>query len=837
MNSRPLPTDAQAKKPTFEAFHPLQLTIAAPSESALTLSSCLVTFTLLCSASNMPQPSSRNSSSPSSSPPPAQPAPPPPAADEPATNCDDPKKQYTSIQEGKARILVPAAPEPAVPAKPHAGGGQPATAAGQSVFYNPVQQYNRDLSVIAIRAFAADYVARATARENAAKRSRRARKRAAAWREGGADKDGEGTPAAKRRRVGEGDQERPDDAEKMETEEEGDDSFEDGGISDEVLLVAEKSFDGARSEENAEGGDETESSAKEGKQPRISFSILDAFSGTGLRALRYATEIPTATRITANDLSAQAVASIRANMAHNGLGEGHRIRVTHENAVQHMHSPGARYTVIDLDPYGTAAPFLDAAVQAVADGGLLCATCTDSGVFNSLSYLEKAYSLYGGVPTKGPHCHEGGVRLVLHAIAAAAGKYGIAAEPLLALSVDFYVRVFVRLRRAPADVKFLAPKTMLLYSCDAGCGAWTTQPLARAHRREGRKGAFYKFGAAQGPTAGGLCEHCGFKLHVCGPMWGGPLHNPEFIKRMLSSIDELDPEVYGTLARAQGMLATALEETELYSRGDDAADAADDPPAPTEPDADAPPCFARTPAHVTDPHPFYLFPSALAKVVHVNAPRDAQLISGLQSLGHRCVRSHCKPGSIKTDAPWGAVWDVMRAWRAERAPGGGRAPREGTAGRRILNGAPAPEGEEGPGEWEEAEWEDARRGEAELKVVRADGAWKVLRRKKSAKPEGRAAGRAGGRRGASSLTRRPTRGRGRRRASAWCGTRSTRRRTGARCARPRAAARPRRRASSRMKSRIRSRKIILQRFPSCPDAQPAIPNATGSSCPPPAAAA
>lgn len=35
----------------------------------------------------------------------------------------------------------------------------------------------------------------------------------------------------------------------------------------------------------------------------------------------------------------------------------------HHRADQH------RVEVIDLDPYGTAAPFIDGAVQAVADGG------------------------------------------------------------------------------------------------------------------------------------------------------------------------------------------------------------------------------------------------------------------------------------------------------------------------------------------------------------------------------------------------------------------------------------------------------------------------------------
>lgn len=43
---------------------------------------------------------------------------------------------------------------------------------------------------------------------------------------------------------------------------------------------------------------------------------------------------------------------------------------------------GGKYDVIDLDPYGSAAPFLDAAVQSVADGGLLCITCTDMAVLS-----------------------------------------------------------------------------------------------------------------------------------------------------------------------------------------------------------------------------------------------------------------------------------------------------------------------------------------------------------------------------------------------------------------------------------------------------------------------
>ena len=34
-----------------------------------------------------------------------------------------------------------------------------------------------------------------------------------------------------------------------------------------------------------------------------------------------------------------------------------------------------QYDVIDLDPYGSVIPFIDSALKAVKDNGLICATC------------------------------------------------------------------------------------------------------------------------------------------------------------------------------------------------------------------------------------------------------------------------------------------------------------------------------------------------------------------------------------------------------------------------------------------------------------------------------
>ena len=61
--------------------------------------------------------------------------------------------------------------------------------------------------------------------------------------------------------------------------------------------------------------------------------------------------------------------------------------------------------MIDLDPYGSAVPFLDAAVQAVEDGGLLLVTCTDMAVLCG-AHAESCHAKYGAMTVKAKYCHE-----------------------------------------------------------------------------------------------------------------------------------------------------------------------------------------------------------------------------------------------------------------------------------------------------------------------------------------------------------------------------------------------------------------------------------------------
>ncbi|KAG8167145.1 hypothetical protein KVR01_002834 [Diaporthe batatas] len=635
-------------------------------------------------------------------------------------------KRYTTVQEGGAYILVPESAKLAADQKDIRNKDGPV----QSVFYNPIQQFNRDLTVLAIKAYGEEMVEKKKAKIEARRQFQAGKKRK---RQGDKNTDGpnkaarvDGAPATNETTattagadavVQEENKSIPAEAEDpaqeaQPTTAQPTNSNGPGPQKGEDAVAGDAPVEGQG--EQANGGADGQNAQQNKRETKPTFTILDALSATGLRALRYAQEMPFVTKVTANDLDASAVESIRLNVRHNKLQD--KIQVNHGDAIVHMYTKIAahqtltdkdkakgkheKYDVVDLDPYGTAAVFLDAAVQAVRDdGGLLCVTCTDAGVWASNGYPEKAFALYGGIPVKGHFSHEAGLRLILHAISTSAARYGLSIEPLLSLSIDFYARVFVRVSRSPAAVKFTAGKTMLVYNCDVGCGAWATQLLLRNRAQQNRtgSGSFYKHQMAQAPTADQLCAHCGTRMHLAGPMYGGRLHSPEFVRRVLDGLPGASTETYGTTERIRGMLTTALEEhleeaAAPAAGGDEAAAAAPRPPKSKD-DALA----------EVEPYPFFLLPQALARAVHCATPPEDAFKGALRGLGYRVTRSHCKPGSIKTDAPWAVIWHVMREWVRQKAPVKEANIKPGSPGYRLL-GLDAKEkegGKEGAEEEEE----------------------------------------------------------------------------------------------------------------------------------------
>ncbi|KAI7860977.1 N2,N2-dimethylguanosine tRNA methyltransferase [Circinella umbellata] len=429
---------------------------------------------------------------------------------------------YTPVTEGKATILFPK---------------------GNEVFYNPVQEFNRDMSIAAIRTWSEIFL------------------------------------GEKRARI-------------------------------------EKKINNAKNEEAKQAAEKHLKTHIESE----SFTILEALAASGLRSIRYAKEIPNLKQVTANDLEAEAVESIKRNIKYNELTE-ELVRPNQGDAMQVMYSTignGQKYDVVDLDPYGAAAPFIDGAVQAVSEGGLLCVTCTDLAILTGSMHPETCFGKYNGMPLKGMFPHEMALRLVLNTLQTSAGRYRRHIVPLMSCSIDFYLRVFVRVYTSPQGVKKAASKTAIMYEC-SGCHSYAVQPLGKIQYKENGN---ERHVPGTGPPVDEHCRNCGSTHHIGGPAWGGPLHDKEFVNKMLEHVNANESN-YGTHTRMKGMVSVISEELDA---------------------------------------PLYWTLQRLCGTIHCTSIPLTDLNSAILNAGYKVSGSHCGPATIKTDAPSHIMWDILRAF-------------------------------------------------------------------------------------------------------------------------------------------------------------------------------
>ena len=350
--------------------------------------------------------------------------------------------------------------------------------------------------------------------------------------------------------------------------------------------------------------------------------VLEALSATGLRSIRYIKEVPGIKTLVVNDLEEAAVEAIRRNVEFNG--ESARRCVPNRgdaNMVMHQHrGEGNLFDVVDLDPYGTAAPFLDAALQSVNDGGLLCVTCTDLAVLCG-NQRDVCYAKYGSIPTKGPYCHEMAVRMVLAMMDRIGAKYKRHVVPLFCARIDFYVRLFVRVYTSPAEIKKVATKISMVHQC-VSCDTFHLRPVATI------KGNKISPGRAL-PDVHPTCAECGGAFAIGGPIWNRPTTNPAFCKEILSRLDKKrlaagHNSFLTTVPRIRGEISKALGEV-----------------------ADA---------------PLFYSMSSLAKRLRCQVVPIANMMAALKSCGYLVSQAAATHDSLKTNAPPKVVWDIMRRW-------------------------------------------------------------------------------------------------------------------------------------------------------------------------------
>ena len=221
--------------------------------------------------------------------------------------------------------------------------------------------------------------------------------------------------------------------------------------------------------------------------------VGDAMAATGSRSVRIANEVP-GTEVVANDISAEAVEWIDANIELNGLSN-----CTSSKRDMHILFSESSFDYVDLDPFGSPMPFLQSAIRGCARKGILAVTATDMAPLAG-AHAVKCRRRYQCEPIRGYMCHEGGLRILMCNVARELAKFDRGMRPLLSFFADHYYRTYVQIEEgANAADRTLAQLGYMEYDMD-------TLERSTSDVRDER--------------------------HPLGPFWLGPLHDRALLDRM-----------------------------------------------------------------------------------------------------------------------------------------------------------------------------------------------------------------------------------------------------------------------------------------------------------------
>jgi tRNA (guanine26-N2/guanine27-N2)-dimethyltransferase len=235
---------------------------------------------------------------------------------------------------------------------------------------------------------------------------------------------------------------------------------------------------------------------------------LDAMGATGIRGIRVATEcgIP----VTINDREPAAIELIRQNIARAGMD----IKVVERDANALLSEQS--FDAVDLDPFGTPAWVIDAAVRGTRR--FLFVTATDTAPLCG-AHLKAGIRRYGTVPMNTEYHSEVGLRILLGFVVRETVKYDRGIEPLFCYAREHFTRLHLRITRGAKAADETLSHIGFIYQCKK-C------PYREEHA---------------GMHAVTLCcPHCGVPLQPVGPLWLGSIHKDEIVRQLRELADTME---------------------------------------------------------------------------------------------------------------------------------------------------------------------------------------------------------------------------------------------------------------------------------------------------------
>jgi len=235
--------------------------------------------------------------------------------------------------------------------------------------------------------------------------------------------------------------------------------------------------------------------------------FLEGLSGVGARGIRVANELSDVEQVIINDLNPKALELAKKSASLNNLQNFQ----TSENEVCRFFSTfskkGERGSIVDIDPFGSPAKYIDCGIRATMHGGILSTTATDLQVLHGL-FRDACKRRYGGVPVKTEYSNEIAIRLILGCIRVIAARLDIEIIPLFVETDLHYYRTYVRILNRPDQNENIG----YILHCKT-CGN-------RKVINEQEKS----------------CEICNGSVDLAGPLWIGQLFEKQFLETIKDEI-------------------------------------------------------------------------------------------------------------------------------------------------------------------------------------------------------------------------------------------------------------------------------------------------------------
>ncbi len=200
---------------------------------------------------------------------------------------------------------------------------------------------------------------------------------------------------------------------------------------------------------------------------------IDAMCSTGVRGIRIAKEVENIDEVHMVDIDSYAVELSRINVRINGLEDKIRLEVADcREYLYRSKREHVRIDYIDIDPFGSPAPFVQAAIESVGTNGVVAFTATDLAPLEG-KYPKKLLRRYGVIGKMCGASKHVAIRNLIAFIARIAAIVDRFVKPLYSYYFRHYVRVYVIVSKGKSRSYEMINECIGFISYCNTCGYWS----------------------------------------------------------------------------------------------------------------------------------------------------------------------------------------------------------------------------------------------------------------------------------------------------------------------------------------------------------------------------